>query len=188
MTPDLETLCRLFYPSSREVGEFTAVAGEAMPGAHARLLAHDEHMTATVEAFWREPVDVRVLAKRRDGSHYAREITLARRSDGRVVQFGVMRVNFELLESEVRREIESESTPLGRILIERNVLRRVQLCQPWRIVMANALAARLEAKPGETTYGRTAFIECNGAPAIELLEIVAPLADSADSASGFKHG
>jgi len=28
--------------------------------------------------------------------------------------------------------------------------------------------------PGQTTYGRTALIYCNGEPAVELLEIVTP--------------
>jgi hypothetical protein len=30
----------------------------------------------------------------------------------------------------------------------------------------------------QTTYGRTALIECDGEPAIELLEIVSPIPDS----------
>jgi hypothetical protein len=29
--------------------------------------------------------------------------------------------------------------------------------------------------PADTTYGRTAVIDCNGEPAVELLEIVTPV-------------
>ena len=39
------------------------------------------------------------------------------------------------------------------------------------------LAAIFGVTPGSVTYGRTALIYCNGKPAVELLEIVAP-ADS----------
>jgi hypothetical protein len=39
----------------------------------------------------------------------------------------------------------------------------------------------LEVPKGTLTYGRTALIHCNQEPAIELLEIVAPVAPVASS-------
>ena len=83
-----------------------------------------------------------------------------------------MRVNLAYLDDAVRREIESESTPLGRILIEHNVLRRVHLFSLWRIEPAARLRELLCLPEGQEIYGRTALIYCNDEPAIELLEIV----------------
>lgn len=178
VVPDLPSLTRLFYPSIDALAEFTEEAIDEMPLAYRRLLAHNEHMTVTVEQFHGCPVDVRVLDRRSTPTHYARKILLTRRSDGVVVQFGIMRVDFAYLPDTVRREIESESTPLGRILIEHDIHRRVQLFSLRRVRLGDELRSLFGTDLVET-HGRTALIECNSAPAIELLEIVAPLDQTA---------
>ena len=175
ITPDLDTLTGLFYGSREELGEFTEVTPEELPETPRKLLAHNAHMTVTVEEFHRSPVNVRVLEKLVTPQHYARKILLERQSDGRVVQYGIMRVNFQYLSPEVAKEIESEATPLGRILIQHNVLRRVQLCSLWRVEMGEELRRLFGADGHDVAYGRTALIDCNEEPAVELIEIVTPL-------------
>jgi chorismate-pyruvate lyase len=176
-TPDLEALIGLFYSQPERLGEFEKVSASDMPAAYHDLLIHEHHMTVTVEIFHRSPVDVRVLRKHITATHYARMILLARQSDGQVVQFGIMRVHLASLSNEVRGEIESERAPLGRILIEHDVLRRIRLGRLWRVAPGPDLAAWLAPgySPPPITYGRTAMIDCDGQPAIELLEIVSPL-------------
>jgi hypothetical protein len=75
----------------------------------------------------------------------------------------------------VRREVESQKVPLGRILIEHNVLRAVSLRRLYRVIPGDDLRALFNMQPGQVTYGRTALIEFDGEPAVELLEIVAPV-------------
>jgi chorismate-pyruvate lyase len=174
-TADLEALLALFYRDPAEFGTWEAVEADAMPEPYRRLLAHDQHMTVTVEAFHGSLVDVQVLAVRTDPPNYARQILLRRQSDGRVVQFGIVRLNLQYLSPDVRAQIERQEAPLGRILIEHGVLREIRLQALWRIEPASPLAAWLEAPPNTATYGRTAVIECDGEPAIELLEVVAPI-------------
>ncbi|HUY32592.1 MAG TPA: hypothetical protein VMV69_07395 [Pirellulales bacterium] len=176
MTPDLETLSRLFYDALESLGEFTEVAAGELPDAYRGLLAHDAHMTVSVERFHGGPVSVRVLDRRVTSTHYARKIVLQRESDGRVVQFGIMRVNFGCLSPEVRAEIQSEAVPLGRILIQHDVLRQVQLFSLWRITTGAELTRLFGLQRPGVTYGRTALIDLNGMPAVELIEIVAPVA------------
>ena len=86
-----------------------------------------------------------------------------------------LRLNLTFLEEHVRQEIESETTPLGRILIEHDVLRDVRLLSLWRIEPGSDLVKMFGLDKPETCYGRTALIYCNGLPAVELLEIVTPL-------------
>jgi chorismate-pyruvate lyase len=172
--PDLATLVRLFYATPAALGQLVEVSAEQMPPVYRRLLAHEEHMTVTVEEFHRSPVDVRVLAKKVVLPHYARKILLSRQTDGRVVQFGIVRLNFSYLAPEVQLEIEDELVPLGRVLIEHNVLRRVRLSQLWEVTPGEDLQ-QLFGLPGpQKTYGRTAIVECNEEPAVEVLEIVTP--------------
>jgi chorismate-pyruvate lyase len=174
VTPDLDTIIGLFYASRAALGQFARVEPHEMPEVYRSLLAHEHHMTVTVEAHHGGPVDVRVLDRRITPTRYAREIVLARQRDGRVVQYGIMRIDLKCLEPEVRDEVRSEKTPLGRILIQHDVLRRVQLFSLWKITPSTRLQEmlELEAEPPRDVYGRTALIDCNGEPAIELLEIV----------------
>jgi hypothetical protein len=175
ITPDLQALLSLFYPDPAELGHFARIGTTDMPLDYQTLLAHQNHMTVTVEHFYHSPVDVRVLATNIVGDHYARKILLSRQSDGKVVQFGIVRLDFRHLSTAVRQAIQQQGTPLGRILIEYNVLREVHLSRLWRVETGPDLASLFAVAPGTVTYGRTAIIDCNSEPAVELLEIVAPL-------------
>jgi chorismate-pyruvate lyase len=131
-------------------------------------------MTVTVEAFHQCPVDVRVLQKSITPRHYSRKILLTRQSDGQVVLFGIVRLDKSAIPAAARAEIESERAPLGRILIEHNVLREVQLVSVWEILPSKDLQRHFGMTHPQAVYGRTAMIYCNGEPAVELLEIVTP--------------
>jgi hypothetical protein len=175
LTPDeLYALVRLFYAQPQVLGHFEEVLISRMPEPFRELLAHTEHMTVTVEQFHNSPVDVHVLDTLVTPTHYARKITLSRQRDGCVVQFGIMRVNLRLLPPEVRREIEAQQTPLGRILIEHDVMRKIHLMSLWEVLPGEDLCRIFGLSSPQVTYGRAAVIDCNGEPAIELLEIVTP--------------
>ncbi len=174
----IETLLAEFYDendSFAELGHCTSTT--SLPSPYDELLNHHKHMTVTVESHHGDKVNVVVHRhhRRRDenGDWYVREITLRTQTDDRVVMYGIVRLNVGALDPEVWSQIESRKIPLGRVLIEHNVLREVQLCELWKITAGPALAKFLDAQPGETLSGRTALIYCNGEPAIELLEVVA---------------
>ena len=174
-TPELQALASLFYLSLDELGQFSEVDPGEMPATARRLLWHNEHMTETVEAFHGTAVDVQVLQTHHTPTHYSRRILLKRQSDGRVVQFGIVRLSIASLAREVREEIERQETPLGRILIRHNVLRQVRPLSLWSIAPGPDLRKLFGLGKPETCFGRTALIYCNGLPAVELLEIVTPV-------------
>lgn len=169
---DLPTLVGLFYDDAGRLGRFRPLSGDALPAPFGELLNHRSHMTVTVERFHRSLVDVRVARTCTTPPWYAREITLVTRDGGQVVQYGIVRLNYQTLDEPVWREIESQQTPLGRVLIQHNVLRELELCGLWEVTPGPALAQQLQLDVGQVTYGRTARIFCNLEPAIELLEIV----------------
>lgn len=189
--PDLPTLARLFYPviaaePSSELGRFTRTTAEELPAGFRELLAHDGHMTVTMERFHRSTVDVEVLDRTTDpdGRHYSRKILLrtqAPNGHGRVVQFGIVRLNLDHLAPDVRREVLDEGTPLGCVLINHGVLMKVRLIALWRIEPGPDLCRALELDRPTTIYGRTAMIDFENDPAIELLEISAPVGENQKS-------
>ncbi|HZN36709.1 MAG TPA: hypothetical protein VFB80_22925 [Pirellulaceae bacterium] len=172
--PALDHLAGLFYSDMAELGAFEEVLAEQLPQPYRTLLAHHEHMTVAVEKYHSEKVEVEVIAARRTGDYYCRKIVLHLQSDAKTVLFGIPRLNLRLLDDDVRREILSENKPLGRVLIDHNVLREVQLASLYRVTAGPDLCRMFGLAEPLPTYGRTAFIYCDGYPAVELLEIVSP--------------
>ena len=173
----IEQLIAQFYgkPAGFEqLGDFRSVS--TVPAPYDSLLDHNEHMTVTVESYYGDSVDVNVHRSDRQKNWYAREITLVTQNSKKIVQYGIVRLNVDALAPAVWKRIESKEVPLGRVLIEHNVLREVELCELWQVHAGQSLSSLLRIKNGDIVFGRTALIYCDGEPAIELLEIVSPTA------------
>jgi chorismate-pyruvate lyase len=169
---ELTELSELFYSAAEGLGRFQKIVADEIPETARELLAHDGHMTVTVERFHHCGVDVQVLQTLLDGDLYSRKILLTRQSDAQVVMFGIVRMNLGVMAPQVRAEIESQQIPLGRILIDHNVLRAVKLRNLFRIEPGAELQGLFGLREGQPCFGRTALIFCDGRPAIELLEVV----------------
>jgi hypothetical protein len=171
--PDLATLFALFPPAD-DLPECEHIAGEDMPEPYRGLLVHEHHMTVTVEAYHGDLVDVRILARRHKGNSYSRKIVLTLQKTGRIVQFGIVRIDLGLCSPAVREALVAGKTPVGRILIEHNVLRRIEPTAYLRIAGKAPQMAWFGLTEPQTLYGRLAIIHCDARPAVELLEVVAP--------------
>jgi chorismate-pyruvate lyase len=172
---ELNKLAGLFADGDRLILEAEHVAAAMVPEPYKALLVHDAHMTVTMERFHGSPVDVQIIARAEAGDVYSREIVLTKTGTKRVVQFGIVQFDLGCVNESVRRENRAGENPLGRVLIQHNVLRHVDLNMMLAVTVGPALAAHLQTEPGTLTYGRLATIFCNGQPAIDLLEISAPL-------------
>jgi hypothetical protein len=172
--PELPELYRLFR-ADIPLPDYALVAPDAVPEPYRGLLVHNHHMTVTVEAFYGSPVNVHVLERRLADDTYARKILLELQSDGRVVQFGVPRIRLNFCSAPVRAAILEERTPLGRILIEHDVLRRIEPTAYFRITPGPKLTRWFGLPAPRATYGRLGIIHCDEQPAIEVLEILAPI-------------
>lgn len=171
--PQLLELLDLFPPPDY-IRAYEYVSGNDMPEPYRKLLVHEHHMTVTVEAHHGSLVDVRILERLHQGDTYARKILLTLQNNGQVVQFGLVRIRFEYCSQIVRDTIVAGQTPLGRVLIENNVLREIEPTAFLRIVPGPPMMEWFGLRTPQPTYGRLALIHCNGQPAIELLEVVAP--------------
>ena len=129
-------------------------------------------MTVTVEAWHNSLVDVKVLEEKLTDDVFVRRILLCRQRDGAPVQLGIMRINLAGLPEIVRMEVESRALPLGRIMIRHHLMREVELCQLWRVNPGEQLRSGLGCTQDVPVFGRTALIQVDGQPKVELLEIV----------------
>lgn len=174
MSEVVQSLCGLFYPSVEEVGLFEEIAVGELPDHLRPLLAHDDHMSLTVEAWHNSLVNLRVLDVRQEGTRYARQVVLVPQREGKPVLYGIVDINTTSLPQIVRMEIESQALPLGRIMLRHHLIRDVELGKLWSITAGPALRRHLRLPRGTVCFGRTARILVNEADAVELLEIVPP--------------
>ena len=151
------------------------IPSAVIPEPYKTMLAHDQHMTVAMETYHQTTVDVRVLDSKREGNEYSRRILLLKHGTDRVVQFGIVRFHLGYVTDTVRSEILAGQTPLGRILINQNVLRHIDLGAILEITSGPGLASYFRMPVGAITYGRLATIFCDRQPAVDLLEISAPL-------------
>lgn len=178
-------LVRLFH-EPREFGQIRGVSPDDVPPPARGLLDHRSHMTVAMENFHGGDVRLRVLATAEAGSDavkpaaYSREILLENQA-GRVVQYGIVRIDLDRVAPETAADIRAARRPLGRILIAAGMLRDVQNVRLVEIVPGPHLAAVFGLErarhPGDASrllFGRVADIELDGRPAVELLEVVAP--------------
>ena len=133
-----------------------------------------------MEAYHESSVDVRIIDRKLDGDFYCRQIVLVKSDTDQVVQFGIVRFNFQYVTAAVREEIVGGQIPLGRVLINHNVLRHVDLGAIVRLTAGDALSEHLKMPIGGVTYGRLATIFCNHEPAVDLLEVSAMLNETSE--------
>ena len=173
---ELRALTDLFPEGPALFTRVEHIPSVVTPEPYKSMLVHNHHMTVTMEQYHQTTVDVRVLAARELGDIYARKILLLKQGTNIPVQFGIVRFNFQYVTDAVRKEILGGQIPLGRVLITHNVLRHIDLGAILEFTAGPALAEALQMPIGDKTFGRMATIFCNHQPAVDLLEMSAPLA------------
>lgn len=172
---ELDLLTELFPSGPSLIAHAEHIPSALTPEPYKSLLVHEHHMTVTMESYHGSAVDVRVLDERRDGDDYSRKILLLKAGTQTVVQFGIVQLHLQYVSATVRDEILAGQIPLGRVLIKHDVLRQIDLGAILKIAPGPQLQQYFQCAESDTTYGRLATIFCDRKPAIDLLEISAPL-------------
>jgi hypothetical protein len=157
-----EVACRFCEP----------VPAAEVPEPFAGLLVHNDHMTSRLREHHGQPVALCVLDESRDDPLYRRKIVLALEGTDRVIEFGVVRIDFRLTPPDAREAILEQRMPLGDVLMRAARLRRIE--PRWYVKLSARcpiFAEFCDSGLGDV-YGRVGTIYCNGDPAVELLEVV----------------
>lgn len=179
-------LCAPFAPADFEPG-CVVVQPDEIPFPQDQLLVHHAHMTEVLQRHHGKPVAVHVQDWKLDGDLYTRKIFLTPEGSDRVVEWGIVRLDFQYMSRAVREEILARRMPLGAILIKHKVLRRIK--PRWFLRFADGGAvlslfgaeASASREPGGHAYGRLGTIYCHEEPAIQVLEIVVNANVNADA-------
>lgn len=168
----LGELCEPFVEGSDFSPYCVEVQPVRIPTGERRLLAHREHMTEVLEAYHGHPVEVQVQDFKIDGDFYSRKITLTPGRQDKIVECGIVRMNFKFMSAAAREEILARKTPLGAILIKHNILRWIEPLWFVQLPPHSDVMKLFGMDNTQPVWGRLAVIYCNGEPAIELLETV----------------
>jgi len=164
------------FPDGDQLFDFVEhIPASTTPDPYRSLLVHEQHMTVTMEEFYHCGVDVHVAFEELCEPLYNREILLTKSGTREVVQFGLVRFDFTYVTPAVKAEILAKKLPLGRVLIQHNVLRHIDLGAILKITPGPALRQHLQLSDSSPVYGRMATIFCNSRPAVDLLEVAAPV-------------
>ncbi|MCH8964900.1 MAG: hypothetical protein IIB58_08070 [Planctomycetes bacterium] len=154
------------------ISSYQEVPAESLEEPFRTLLVHHDHMTEVLFAYHGRSIDLRVLRQTQTADTYTRFIYLTAHDSEQVVETGVVRINLSLLSGPVRQEITDARKPLGSILMEHDVLRRIE--PKWYFRLQSSCPMLDHFGSGvQQAYGRVGLIHCDHQPAIELLEVVA---------------
>lgn len=167
----LSDLCRPFV-HGYFAPECSIVQPENIPHPADDLLVHHDHMTVVLQRHHGAPVEVHVLEEQLVENQYTREISLTPAGTDKVVEWGIVRLDFRYMPEAVKQEILARQTPLGAILINHKVHRRIKPRYFLRFPEGSAVLKVFGAEYTESVYGRLGSIYCDHAPCVELLEIV----------------
>lgn len=167
----LSDLCRPFV-HGYFAPECSIVQPENIPHPEDDLLVHHDHMTVVLQRHHGAPVEVHVLEEQLVENQYTRKISLTPAGTDKVVEWGVVRLDFQYMPEAVKHEILARQTPLGAILIKHKVHRRIKPRYFLRFPEGSAVLKIFGAEYAESVYGRLGSIYCDDAPCVELLEIV----------------
>lgn len=167
-------LCRPFVTSNDFAPQCFIVQPDEIPFPQDQLLVHHDHMTVELQRHHGSPVRVHVLEEHLDGDLYTRKISLTPAEHlEKIVEWGIVRLDFRYMAPEVRDEILRKQLPLGAVLIKHDVLRRIKPRFFLRFPAGGPVLGLFgDSQTSEPAYGRIGTIYCNDEPAIELLEIV----------------
>ena len=123
------------------------IPASTTPEPYKSMLVHEHHMTVNMENYHECQVDVKIIDRHLEGEQYSRKILLTKTGTDEVVQFGIVRFNFEYVTPAVKQEILDGNIPLGRVLINHNVFRHIDLNAILRLTAGPGLA-KLPADAG----------------------------------------
>ena len=181
----LQPLAGFYAAEGRALPRVDPLSPADVPQPHRGLLVHERDMTSTLESYFGQQVELRVLQQHERDGLLAREVVLVGIQDGTAVEFGAIRIHLEQFDEGSRGRVVAGRLPLGRILAEDGIEYRSSPRLYFRF-RGDALTARAFGASGAPAlYGRHNVLSTPaGQPLAEAVEILPPLETEPDGAAG----
>ncbi len=157
---------------SEELINPRTIHSDDIPVTQRDLLDHQGHMTLLQQSR-HDGIELDVLNISECDGEYLREILFRRRPDLHPVQYAILQAHTALLPEAVRLRLVDAKEPLGRILVEAGVSRRIEVTCLLSIETTATFRERTDTT-AERLYGRQIVIHCDDKPAVEAAEFLLP--------------
>lgn len=162
-----------FYGIGSARPQTTFVQPEELAAEPRHLLVHESDMTPRLRDYHASPIALEVHGTGRLVDYYVRAVVLKKATDGRAVEFGAIGIYLNHLDAEARQMVLEERTPFGAILEQLQVPHTSHPRGYFRIVIDQRLAELLDARRGDTLYGRCNELRhVNGQPLADVVEVL----------------
>lgn len=172
--PDLLTGFLRLHAAGAVPTQPTWIDAATLPDVPRQLLVHDHGMTATLEAFWGERMQLSVLHTDEVGTLLRRHVLLSGADSGIPAELGLIEINLDSLPPGALFAVRQRRIPFGAILSACGVSFKSRPAGFLRMPADKSLARLLRLAPGDIIHGRatTLYAQKDGrvlANAVELL-------------------
>lgn len=147
-----------------------------LPEPYRGLLVHENDMTSTLELYFRERPKLEVLAKKRSGTSLFRQVLLRGRQTNRVVEYGAIRIELDVLNAAARWAVLEGRRPLGGILGDHRVPFISRPESYFGLVPGRRLLDLFGVDEAPNLFGRKNFLTTPAGDLLaEVVEILPPI-------------
>ena len=172
-----EALLELFYGrAGLRAPVLRQLQGEEMPQPYRNLLVHSCDMTPTLEAFYHQPIGLRVLSRELQDQSYIREVVLQRLDNAKPVEYGAIRISLNHLPPVAARRVLEAQRPFGNILQSEGIAHMSWPQAFFRTESDFHMSSVLALDKPSVLYGRrNVLVDGKRKLLAEVIEILAPV-------------
>jgi hypothetical protein len=163
----------------RDLPSIERVEGAEMPEPFRSLLAHNNDMTPTLEAFHDSDIVLEVISRRHHGDFYFREVVLLTEKEKRPIEFGAIKIDLSRFPCAARPRILEEHQPLGGVLRDYHVPHTSRPKAYLRVQADDFIKRALRLRGDHVLYGRrNTLFDAEHRALAEIVEILPPVQKS----------
>jgi chorismate-pyruvate lyase len=165
-----------FYPvPGVPVPEATKIEVDCIPEPYRSLLVHENDMTPTLEAAYRQRIHIRLISRKVEDDVLLRQVVLVLDNDERPVEFGAIRIQLNQLPPEARQLILENKLPLGRLLQDFFIQHSSQPVGYFEVKADGRIGEAIYVPSQQRLYGRrNKLLMPSGEVLAEVVEILPP--------------
>ena len=155
------------------VPEAAKIEAECIPEPYRSLLVHDNDMTPTLEASYRQRIHIRLISRKVEDDVLLRQVVLVLDSNERPVEFGAIRIQLNQLPPEARRLVLENKLPLGRLLQDFFIQHSSRPVAYFEVKTDGGIGEALQTPSLQRLYGRrNKLMMPSGEVLAEVVEIL----------------
>jgi len=179
-TLTLSPLEKTYAAQSRPMPQVEFVDAQDIPEPYQRLLVHKDDMTETLEYFYQQKMELRVLEQQPTEHLMLRQVLLISHDTHQPVEFGAITIHLDYFTSDAQNKILEGIVPLGAIFREQTIKHTSNPQAYFKIWSDETITDLLKLDQPQWLWGRqNVHRNLDGNVLAEMVEILPPYQEAA---------